>query len=338
MLDILKTQQDLIALALPSGFEAPQAALLAELARPFVDDVTIDTLGNVIAHKKGPGKRLMMPGHMDVIGFIAIYIDDNGFIRFERIGGFTPAHLIDTPVRFENGVKGCIRASEKIAIDKPAGEAQLLDLYIDIGAADKASAEKLVKPGDVAVYDLPADPMAGGNVMSPYCDDLMACIVLLIAMEELQGKQSPNDLFFVFSTQEERGLLGAKSSAYHIQPDMGIAVDLTRTGDTPTDTVPMEVSLGKGPTITIKDSSHICNPQVVRHLRAAAEGAGIVYQDEILLAGGTDAAAIQKNRGGVPAGVISIPGRNIHSPAEMVNLSDVGNAGKLMAAAAMLAI
>ena len=338
MLNILETQQKLIACALPSGFEEPQAALLAELARPFVDEITVDTLGNVICRKKGKGKRIMMPGHMDVIGFLAVYIDKKGYIRFTNIGGHTPAFLLGTPVRFENGVKGTICASEKIDNNKPPMAAELLDLYIDIGAKDYDEAAALVDVGDVCVFDTEAVAVAGGNIMTPYADDLMACIVLLIAMEELQGKQSPNDLYFVFSTQEERGLKGAKVCAQHLKPDMGIAVDLTRTGDTPAETVKMEVSLGKGPTIKIKDSSHICNPQVVQLLRAAAKKAKIPYQDEILLAGGTDAAAIQKSPGGVPAGVISIPGRNIHSPGEMINAKDVELAGKLLAAACMMEI
>ena len=337
MLNILETQQKLIKCALPSGFEKPQAELIAEIAAPFADEIYTDTLGNLVAVKKGVGngKKLMLAGHMDVIGFLIVHIDKNGFVRFTNIGGHTPAFLAGTVVRFENGVRGCIMASDKVENSATISSVDMLDLYIDIGAKDYDEAKSLVEVGDVCVFDAEAVSIAGGNIMTPYADDLMACIVLLLAMEELSDKEVPNDLYFVFSTQEERGLLGAKVAAQHIRPDMGIAVDLTRTGDTPAETVYMAVELGKGPTIKIKDSSHICNPQVVSLLRKAAEANGIPYQDELLLAGGTDAAAIQKSPGGVPVGVISIPGRNIHSHGEIVNLGDVELAAKLLAAACM---
>lgn len=340
MLNILETQKKLVSVALPSGYEMPQAKVLEALAKPFVDEMYYDTLGNLICVKKGKagGKKVMMPAHMDVIGFVVTFIDKNGFIRFAPIGGHLPAMLISTPVRFENGIQGCIQASDKVEYGKPVGAVSILDLYIDIGAKDYDEAAALVKVGDVAVFDSQPALMAGGNMMTPYADDLAACIVLLIAMEELKGKECPNDLYFVFSVQEERGLLGAKVAAYHIQPDMGIAVDLTRTGDTPGETVKMEVSLGKGPTVKIKDSSFICSPQVVNHLRDAAKKAKIPYQNEVLLAGGTDGAAMQRSRGGVVSGVISIPGRNIHTHGEIVNLKDVELAGKLMAQAVMMEI
>lgn len=337
MLNILELQKKLVAAALPSGFEGRQADVLEELARPYVDEIYRDALGNVICHKKGPGKRLMMPAHMDVIGFIATYVDDKGFIRFATIGGHTPLLLINTAVRFEGGVRGCIRyAGEDPVGSRKMGAVDIGDLYIDIGAKDQAEAESLIHVGDVAVFDYEPVAVAGGNIMTPYADDLMACIVLLLTMEQMGD--SPNDLYYVFTVQEERGLLGAKTSAHRIAPHMAIAVDLTRTGDTPTETVPMEVSLGKGPAIKIKDSGTIANPQVVRHLRAAAEKAGIAYQDEILLAGTTDAASIQRVRDGVLTGTLSIPGRNIHTPGETINENDVIQAAKLLAAAAMTEI
>lgn len=335
MFNVVELQKKIVAAALPSGFEKNVGEVLADLARPFVDEITTDAMGNVICHKKGEGKRLMMPAHMDTIGFMATYIEDGGFIRFEGIGGHTPATLIGVSVRFENGVCGCIRPEKLPELAaKPFSAIKLSDLYIDIGARDKEEAEKLVRIGDVAVFNAPTVELAGGNLMTPYADDLISCVVLLLAMEELKDKKCKNDLYFVFSTQEEVGLRGATTAAYSIDPYMGIAVDVCGTGDNPTTTVKMAVKLGEGPTIKIKDASLICNPQAVAHMRKAAEKAGIKYQDEILLQGGTDAGAMQKARGGVYSGCISIPTRHIHSPGEIINIEDVKQAARLLAACA----
>jgi endoglucanase len=214
------------------------------------------------------------------------------------------------------------------------------DLFIDIGVETQAEAEELAPIGSVCVFDYQPVETVGGAMLTPYADDLSACIALLIAMEELKDEQVENDLYFVFSVQEEVGLRGAKTAAWDVDPYMGIAVDVTQTGDTPgeIDGQRMQVALGKGPTVKIKDSSVECNPQVVEHLRKAARKARIPYQDEILLAGGTDTAAMQKSRDGVLSGCVSIPCRNIHAPAEIVDLKDVENVGKLLAAAAKIAL
>jgi len=335
MLNVFELQKELVKVALPSGREERQAELLASLAKPYVDEVYTDMLGNVICHKKGSGKKIMMPAHMDVIGFMAMYIDKRGFIRFNAIGGHTASMLVSVPVVFENGVHGCIRATSKSSImEKSVAGAFIDDLYIDIGARDEEEAKSMIKVGDVATFDYEPVMLAGGNMMTPYADNLASCIALLIAMENLQ--ETNNDLYFVFSTQEEVGCRGGQTAAQHIAPDMGIAVDLTRTGDTPGDVERMVVSVGKGPAIKIKDSLTLCNPQVIAHLRAAAKKGKIKYQDEILLRGATDASAMQRSLGGVLSGCISIPGRNIHSAAEIINIKDVENAGKLLALAAAM--
>ena len=341
MLNILELQKQLVEVALPSGFEKPQGKLLAELAKPFVDEVFSDALGNVYCHKKGPGKRMMFPAHMDVIGMMITFVDDKGFLRFEPIGGHSPAGLIGVTVRLESGVRGTIRADAAADVFKHGfGDVDVHDLYIDIGAESKEEAEALAPIGSVCMFDAPTTMGAGNTMISPYTDDLCGCIALLIAMEELKDTQVENDLWFVFTVQEEVGLRGAKPAAWDVQPHMGIAVDVTRTGDTSgeIDGQRMQVVLGKGPTVKIKDSSVQCNPQVIEHLRKAAKENKIPYQDEILLAGGTDTAAVQKTRAGILSGCVSIPCRNIHAPAEIVDLKDVENVGKLLAAAAKIAL
>lgn len=328
MIDILKTFTHLQSVARPSGFESPCAQAIAELAGPYCDEVKIDTLGNVICHKKGPGKRLMMAAHMDVIGLIITHIDKKGFLRFGALGGFVPYRLIGARMKLENGMGGSVWCDEKAMEEKKLEEISLNDLYLDIGAESEESARKMVQVGDVAVYE--GDPQQLGQMLlSPYCDDLIACAALLSAMSQVE--KSENDLYFVFTVQEEVGLRGAATAAYAIDPDFGVCMDVTRTGDNPSEKAKMVVKLGAGPTIKIKDVSLLCNPQVIAHLREAAKEGDVPYQDEVLTAGGTDSAAIQKTRGGVLSGCISIPCRYIHSQNEMVSLKDVEQSARLMA-------
>ena len=328
MIDILKTFTHLQSVARPSGFESPCAQAIAELAGPYCDEVKIDTLGNVICHKKGPGKRLMMAAHMDVIGLIITHIDKKGFLRFGALGGFVPYRLIGARMKLENGMGGSVWCDEKAMEEKKLEEISLNDLYLDIGAESEESARKMVQVGDVAMYEGEVQQV-GQMLLSPYCDDLIACAALLSAMSQVE--KSENDLYFVFTVQEEVGLRGAATAAYAIDPDYGVCMDVTRTGDNPSEKAKMVVKLGAGPTIKIKDVSLLCNPQVIAHLREAAKEGDVPYQDEVLTAGGTDSAAIQKTRGGVLSGCISIPCRYIHSQNEMVSLKDVEQSARLMA-------
>ncbi len=331
MFDVFETQKKLIEAALPSGFEGSVGKLLAEMAKPFADEIKSDALGNVICRKKGGGKRIMLSAHMDTIGFIATFIDKKGYIRFELIGGHNPFMLHRVPVRFENGTRGIIMCEKwGKETQNPLQNISSNALYIDIGATDFETASKLVRVGDVAVFDTYASTQ-NGCVITPYADDLVACIVLLLTMEQL--KNSPYDLYFVFSAQEEVGLRGAATAAYGIDPHMGIAVDVCSTGDTHANPIYMAVEMGKGPTVKIRDGSLLCNPQVIDFLRKGAEKAGVAYQDEILLAGGTDAGAIQRTRGGVLSGGVSIPTRNVHSPVETYSIGDVQGAATLLVSA-----
>ncbi len=328
MFDTLTLQKQLVAAAMPSGFESGVGALLAELAAPYADEVMTDALGNVICHKKGEGKRIMLAAHMDLIGFMVTYIDEKGYLRFEPIGGHTPAFLHRTPIRFKNGTKGVVMC-EKWAEEskKKVSDVRTANFYIDIGANSYEKAASVVSIGDVCVFDGETYSQ-NGMVMTPYADDLVACTVLLRVMEQL--KQSPYDLYFVFTVQEEVGLRGAGTSAHRIAPEMGIAVDVCGTGDVPSSTAYFDVKLGRGATVKIKDGSLLCNPQVISFLRDAAERAGVTYQDEVMLSGGTDAGAIQRTLGGILAGGVSIPTRNIHSPREIYSLSDVDGAVSIL--------
>ena len=184
MLNILELHRQLLEAALPSGFERPQGELLARLARPFVDEIRTDALGNVICRKKGPGKKILFPAHMDVIGLMVTFVDDKGFLRFEPIGGHSPAGLIGATVRLESGVRGSIWPDATADVYKHGWQAvDIHDLFIDIGAESREEAEQLAPIGSVCVFDAQHGETAGGTLMTPYADDLCGCIALLIAME-----------------------------------------------------------------------------------------------------------------------------------------------------------
>ncbi len=331
MFNVLDLQKQLVAAAGPSGFEHNIGALLAQLAKPFLDEIYSDPLGNVICHKKGSGKKIMLAAHMDAIGFIVTSIDEQGYIWFDRLGWHSPALLVNKRVRFANGTMGIIRPREGSRhMAKAINAVTMQDLYIDIGAKDKKQALKHLSVGDTAVFEGEPREIAGGNIIGPYADDLIGCTVLLMAMEQMS--ENDNDVYFVFATQEEVGLLGSHAAAQGILPWLGIACDVCGTGDTPGNTrTPMEVSLGKGPTVKIKDASVISSPLANKLVKAAAKAAGVAVQDEILTGGGTDTASIQMSGSGAHATCISIPTRYIHSPVEIINKNDAEGAAKIMA-------
>ncbi|MCB6366890.1 M20/M25/M40 family metallo-hydrolase [Intestinibacillus massiliensis] len=308
----------------PSGREEAVRQVIAALAEPFVDEITTDTMGSLICRKKGTGRKILMAAHMDSIGVVATYIDEKGFIRFSPVGGLFKGDLINIQVRFANGTRGVISYEEKT----PFKDLAMENLFIDVGAADKTAAERLVRVGDFAVYDAPRFKQ-GDAICGPYLDNRIGCVALLLAMEQLAA--TDNDLYFVFTVQEEVGLRGAGPAAFALQPDYGIALDVTDTGDLPEHKYPMAVHMGAGPAIKVMDSSVLCAPAVREALAHAAEELAIPVQQEILQFGGTDTAALQRSRGGVPSGAISIATRYIHSPSEMCSVSDVERAAALLA-------
>ena len=308
----------------PSGREDAVREAIAAIAGEYIDDVTTDALGNLICRKKGSGKKVLFAAHMDSIGVVATYIDEKGFIRFSQVGGLFKGDLINITVRFANGTRGVISYEEKT----PFKDLTLDNLFIDIGAKDRADAEKQVQVGDFAVFEAPRFEQ-NGVLCGPYLDNRIGCVTLLRAMEQVG--ETDNDLYFVFTAQEEVGLRGASAAAFAVQPDVAIAVDVTDTGDLPERKMPMAVDMGKGPTVKVMDRSVICTPAVCAVLEQAAHDCGVATQREILQFGGTDTAALQKARAGVQAGAVSIPTRYIHSPSEMCAVSDVEDAAKLLA-------
>ncbi len=324
-MDILTTLQALNACHGPAGDESGVAQVIRTLAAPYADNITTDAMGNLIVHKKGIGPKVMIAAHMDSIGCIATFVDEKGFIRFGRLGGLDVPELLSTPVRFKNGVHGVIRAEEHT----DPKDLKLDKLFIDIGAEDEAEARAQVLPGDTAVFDTPVQGV-GRRLLSPYLDNRIACVILLMVLEELRDRS--NDLYFVFTVQEELGLRGARPAAYAIEPDYAIAVDVTDSDDTPGSQHDGTAVLGKGAAIKVMDGSVLCHPSMVAKLRTLAKEKGIAAQTDIIRSGGTDAGAIHQSRGGVITGGISVPCRYIHSPQEMVDAGDVEACAALLTA------
>jgi len=307
--------------------EAIRNAIIEEI-KAYVDDIKIDTMGNLIAVKKanperGNGKKIMLAAHMDEIGLIATYIDYNVFISFSGIGGVSPYISLGQRVQFANGIIGAIHYEQKLESMK---DLSLSKMYIDIGAKSREEALSMVSVGDVACFSREAI-LQGDIISSKALDDRCGCAVLIETLKRLDS--SNNELYFVFTVQEEIGQRGAKTAAFGIMPDICIAIDVTRTGDTPESKL-MEVALGKGPAIKIMDRSVICHPFVKRLLDENAKKAGISCQYEVLEQGGSDPGAIHITGGGIPSGAVSIPCRYLHSPVETISLSDAENAVRLL--------
>ena len=324
-----KTIRNMVESFGPSGFEDSIRTRIRAEIRGCSETPRVDAMGNLLALRKGIGKHrktIMVAAHMDEIGVMVSYIDKNGFLRAAALGGVSPTYELGGRVQFENGVVGVIHTEKP----KKAGEAPTMrSLYIDVGASSNSDCP--VQVGDVGVFLQPMVEI-GDKLVSKAMDDRIGCAVMIQVMRELKDKLLPHDVCFAFTTQEEVGLRGAMTGAYGIQPDLGVALDVTHSCDTPEPTQKMDVALGKGPAIKIKDSGMIVQPWVKDWMIDTAERGNITYQREVLDGGTTDAAAIQKSRAGVATGCISIPCRYIHSPSEMVCYSDVLAAVKLLKA------
>ncbi len=312
----------------PTGSEGQVRDLIKEEVKSFVDETYVDTLGNLVAYKKGngKGKKILIAAHMDEIGVAVKFVDDQGFARFAPIGGILPVGLIGSRVRFANGTIGVIFANER-EIDKLINEKKIPELdtmYIDPGIP--ANKEISLNLGDCAVFERPMVKQ-GKKIIAKALDNRIGCAVAIETLKQL--KTTPNDVYFLFTVQEEEGLAGAATGTYNINPDIAIAIDVTVTGDSPEGWY-SPVKLEGGPVITLIDKGIFVHPAVKEGLIQAAEKINIPYQFEVLDSGATDAAAMQLARQGVLAGNICIPCRYIHSPSEMVDLDDVENTIKLL--------
>jgi tetrahedral aminopeptidase len=309
----------------PSGNEEQIRDLIRGEVEPLADEVRVDTLGNLIAVKKGSGggKRVMLAAHMDEIGLIISYVDKKGFLRAQPIGGVDLTTLVGGRVVFSDGAIGVIAPEDRQGYRK---EADLSKLYIDVGATSYEEAKHRL--GQATGFVRPFADL-GQRVVAKAFDDRIGCVVLIEALRTL--RDTPHEVSFVFSVQEEVGLRGARTGAYGLDPEIGIAVDITPAADMP-EAPKLAMVLGDGPCIKVKDSGMLAHPGVKDLLIDTAEANQIPYQLEVLDRGSTDAAVIQLARSGVPAGCVSIACRYYHTPSEMVDVADVENAVQLLTA------
>ena len=294
---------------------------------PLVDNIEIDNMGNIIAIKKGKeDKRVMIAAHMDEIGFIVTHIDDNGFVFFHTLGGFDPKTLTAQRVIIHGkkdvvGVMGSKPIHLMNATDK-AKVPTIKDYFIDTGRSKK-ELEKTISVGDTITRERKLIEM--GECINCKSLDNRVSVFILIEMFREMKKKPPYDIYGVFTVQEEIGIRGANVSSLSINPDFGFGLDTTIAWDTPGSTKQDQVSsLGNGACIKVMDSSTVCDYRMVSYMKEIAKNKKIKAQLEILPAGGTDTAGIQRmNPGGSIAGAVSIPTRHIHQVIEMVHKKDV---------------
>lgn len=323
------------------GFEGPIRQLILSELDGLADKITTDPMGNIIALKYGKNrkKKIMAAAHMDEIGFIVTHIDDQGFVRFNPLGGFDPKTLTSQRVLIHGksdilGVMGC-KPIHIMTPEERGKQLKISDYFIDTGMSKKAL-EKIIEVGSPITRERELVSM-GDLVNAKSLDNRASVFVLIEALISLKkSRRKPAyDFYAVFTVQEEVGLRGAKAATQAIQPDFGIGLDTTIASDTP-GTAPQDrvTELSKGAAIKIMDSSCICDTRMVSFLKQTAISKKIPWQPEILGAGGTDTAAIQLSAdGGAITGAISIPTRYIHQVIETCSQKDLEHCTKLLAAA-----
>lgn len=309
-----------------TGCEKKASDVICTEIAKYTDEQYNDCLGNLIAVKKGNGngKRIMLCAHMDEIGFMVTFVEENGYVRIAPVGGISFGAVSYGMMLSENGVRGVLVPNDRTkAADYTADK-----FYIDIGASNKKDALRKVKVGDVFRFDADIKRLMGKKICGHPIDDRIGCAILVEIAKELFSENVSDDIYYVFSVQEEVGCRGSKTAAYAIAPDISLAYDVTGTGDVP-GCSPMACKVGDGASIKIKDSSVICDPTLVSELEQVAKDNKIKYQFEVLTYGGTDTSAMQMSGIGSRACALSIPTRYIHSANELCDLNDAEACVKL---------
>jgi endoglucanase len=337
----LKFLRDLLHTPSPSGYERSIQDVVRTWAKPLADEVRTDRHGNVIAVRHGKDRsasapRIMLAGHCDQIALMVQYIDDNGYLYIQPIGGWDIQLLLGqylTVWTREGPHTGVVsrKATHLLTPEERAKVPLFTDIWVDIGAKDKAEAESIVRPGDTVTFALGMHDLRNGLAASPGMDDKVGVWTVFEALRLLHGRTLNASVFVVSTVQEELGLRGATTSAYGVHPTVGIAVDVTHATDTPGNDKKLlgDTKLGDGP--VIYRGANI-NPRVFEKLESTAKNLELAVQVRgAPRATGTDANAIQLSRDGVAAALVSIPNRYMHSPVEVVALSDLEGAAKLLA-------
>ncbi len=338
MSDILEQLSNVCGVA---GREDRVRALMLEMLEPHVDEIREDKLGNVIGIKKGSKgtPTLMLAAHMDEIGLMIKNITKDGFIQFSKMGGIDDRILIsqNVLVHTDKGAITGVIGSKPPHILKEEERKKIVEadeLFIDVGAADKATAQEMgVRIGDTVSFNIQFSRVAGNSVVGKAFDNRAGCTALIEIMKSLPPMECT--VYAVGTIQEEVGSRGAGVSAFGLNPDVAVAVDTTVAGDVPgVSEAVAPTKMRKGPCLTVADAGFITHPKVLRWLVDAAEEISVPYQLETGLRGSTDAARIALTREGIPCGVLAIPVRYIHSAVSLLSLDDLNNTVKLGVAAA----
>ena len=340
--DVLRELSDVFGVA---GFEDETREAIANLVTPFVDEVRTDALGNLFAIRRATTnaaetKTLMLDAHMDEIGFIVKWIDENGYLRFAPIGGWderiVPGHRVVLLTRDGTKHHGVIGTAPPhiLAPEERTKPIPMEKMFIDVGATSQDEVAAMgIRIGDPLTIHYPFTALRDGTVTGKAFDDRAGCTVLVETAQRLAEHELEMNVAFSFVFGEEVGLRGARTAAYQLEPDLAIAIEGTIGADMPG--VPPEsqpVRLGEGPAISVADRSIVVARRLVAAIESVAESAGIPYQYKLPTYGGTDAGAIHLTRGGVLAGVLSVPCRYIHSPISTLRLTDLESTIRLTTA------
>ncbi len=321
-----------------AGFEDDVREFIKTEIEPFVDELTTDPLGNLIAVKKGRGEfKLMLDAHMDEVGFIVSSIERDGFIRFVPLGGWDPriilAHLVEIKTRSGDIVQGVIGAKPPHILTQAERRdvIPIDELFIDIGAASRDEViQRGVHEGDPVVIHYPAREIHDGVLVGKAFDNRVGCAMMIEIARNLKD-ELPFDLYLAFTMGEEIGLRGARTVAASVQPDIGLSLEGTIGADMPGVPERKKVtSLGKGPVITIADKTIVVPRKMIMALEDAAREAGIPFQYKLPGFGGTNAGVIHTSGKGAVYGVVAVPARYIHSPVSLMYFSDYDASLKLV--------
>jgi endoglucanase len=334
MEDLLKR---LVASSSISGYEKNIRDLIIKEIRPYVDEVKVDRIGNLICRKGSGSPKIMLTAHMDELGLMVKYIDDSGFIRFETVGGWDPKIILSQKFKIHGskgtvvGVVGSkpIHLQEKEDVNKPV---KLVDMFIDVGARNKKEVEKMgICIGDFITNYGEFDKLAGSRITSYGFDDRIGCLELIEVMKNLKKIKFRGTVYAVGTVKEEIGLIGIRGSAFALNPDIIIALDVTTCGDTP-ELKPFESTarMDEGPVLVIKDAISIIQSEIKEWVKAVAKKSNIKLQFDVVSGGATDASVAAIIREGIPSFAILTPSRYLHTPTEVASMNDVKDTVKLV--------
>jgi len=323
-----------------SGSEGSVLSVIKKELKGYVDEIREDAMGNLIAVRRGNKFKVMLAAHMDEIGLMVKYIDDKGFVRFVALGGWYAPTLYNQRVVLHGSKGKCFgviggKPPHMMDDEERKKGVKVDDMFIDVGASNRAEVIQLgIDIGTPVTIDREFTALSNDRVTGKAFDNRAGVVMLIKTLKEVE---SPFTIYGVFTVQEEVGLKGARTSAFALDPDCAIATDVTIPGDHPgMEMKDAAVEMGKGPVITIVDSSGrglIANRKVVKWLKDAAEANNIPVQVEVGSGGTTDATAIHLTKGGIPSTTLCIPSRYIHSPVEVLDLRDIEAAVDLLVAA-----